>query len=44
MVSLNHAALHRFAGVLVEIDARPILQTCRYIDERQGAQVSVPVL
>jgi hypothetical protein len=29
--------LHEFDGVLVEIEARLILQTCRYLSERQGA-------
>jgi hypothetical protein len=31
-------ALHGFDGVLEDIDTRSILQTCRYIDERQGVR------
>jgi hypothetical protein len=27
----------RFTGVLVKIERGPILQTCRYLDERQDA-------
>ncbi|MGH3784092.1 MAG: hypothetical protein ACRDRO_26605 [Pseudonocardiaceae bacterium] len=37
LASTWSVVLHGINGVLVEIEERSILQTCRYLEERQGA-------